>query len=124
MKNTDNQEIKKTLIESFTGTDTHINLSPETSVKIIKQRLAAGNFSCNLWTLNWDDEKIGNMDKLLEKEGIVHCWDEVIDAFLCFNSERDMKDFYTRLRVETPIENLREIAQGKYNSPLINYFKD
>lgn len=40
MESPDNQEIKRTLIESFTGTDTHINLSPELSIKVIKQRLA------------------------------------------------------------------------------------
>lgn len=124
MKNTDNQEIKKTLTELFTGTDVHINLSPETSVKIIKQRLAAGNFSCNLWTIGWTDEKIENADELLTKENVIHCWDELMDSFICFNSERDMKDFYTRLRIETPINKLKEIAESGCNTPLINFFKD
>lgn len=112
------------MMESSDNKEVSVNLSPELTVKIIKQRLAAGNFSCNLWTFNWNDEKIGNVDELLTQEGVVHCWDELMDAFICFGSERDMRDFYTRLRVETSIEKLMEITKSGCNTPLINFFKD
>jgi hypothetical protein len=51
-----------------------------------------------LWTYEHPIEQIKEEDLLLTKEGIVHCYDEVLDAFLCFNTREDMIGFYEKLK--------------------------
>lgn len=117
------QRVKKRIGENVEGRIDYFGLNNEQTINMIKEKLAAGNFSCNFWTFEWDDKEIGLVDRMLTKEGIVHCWDEVMDSFICFKSVEDMKGFYMKLRVETPVEKLKEIAEKGYNTPLIKFFK-
>ena len=117
------QRVKKRIGENVEGRTDYFGLNHKQTINMIKEKLAAGNHSCNFWTFEWDDKEIGLVDRMLTKEGIVHCWDEVMDSFICFKSVEDMKGFYMKLRVETPVEKLKEIAEKGYNTPLIKFFK-
>lgn len=84
---------------------------------MIKDKLKT-NHSCSLWTFEWPDKEIGITDKELTDAGIVHCFDEVMDALVCFQSEQAMKDFYINLKNEMTSEDLEFIKHHNFNTPL------
>ena len=118
------KRIKERIGENVDGRTDYFDLDHKQTINMIKEKLAAGNFSCTFWTFEWGEKQLAQVDEELTKEGIVHCWDEVMDAFVCFNSVEDMKNFYIKLRIETPVEKLREIAEKGYNTPVIKFFKN
>ena len=48
-----------------------------------------------------------------KKNGIVSCFDEVINAFLCFKTKEEMFEFYKGLQKEANMKNLNIEIQEK-----------
>lgn len=97
------------------------DLTPEESIKQIKEGLETA-FSVNLWTYEWPNELIAEVDQQLYDEGIVHCWDEVFDSFVCFRTREEMVNFYYKLRVDATEKQLQDLRDHKYNTPVIKWF--
>jgi hypothetical protein len=123
MENTYTDRIKERIGESVDGREDYFDLTHEESINLIKEKLK-NNFSVNLWTFEWPNEQIAEVDKQLYKENIIHCWDEVFDSFVCFNTEEDMVGFYWKLRKEATDEQLKDLKEHNYNTPVIKWFKD
>ena len=104
------------------GRSDFFDLTPEESIKMIKEKLKE-NFSCNLWTYEWSNEEINIADKELTEAGIIHVYDELMNCINCFKSEEDMKTFYLKLRVEATEEQLNFLKENKYNTPVINWYE-
>lgn len=67
-------------------------VTDEDLIQIIKDALV-DNFSVTIWTYLYPDEQIAETDVWLSAEGIVHYYDEVMEAFNCFRSQEDMDHF-------------------------------
>lgn len=78
--------------EPYEGEKRYYGIPNDVLAKFIKKNLE-GNFSVNLWTFELTEEQIAADEKMLTEAGIVHYYDDVIQAFICFNNETDMKDF-------------------------------
>lgn len=107
----------KEYIGKSDGREDHFNLKKDEIIPLIKDKLKT-NYSCNLWTFEWSNNEIDIADRELTEAGIVHCFDEVMDALVCFQSEEAMEDFYVKLRNEIPPECLENIRRNYYNTPL------
>ena len=104
------------------GRTDFFNLSHMDAIELIKEQLTT-NFCCNLWTLGWSEEELGTVDDELTSAGIVHCYDEVIDSFVCFNSELDMMEFYDKIRQDASEEKLNFLRRHNYNTPVIKFYE-
>ena len=62
----------------------------------IKKHLE-GNYSVTLWTDECPEEQIADNDKALTEAGIVHYHDKIMNGFICFNAEEDMKHFRSEI---------------------------
>lgn len=51
------------------------------------------NFSVTLWTYERSNKEIVELHEVLSEHGIIHYWDEIMDAFNCFKSSDDMDMF-------------------------------
>ena len=116
------EKLKEYIGEPLDDRKDYFNLTEDESIEHIKKNLKTA-FSCNLWTYKWTNAEIGHADERLTKEGIIHVWDEVLDSFVCFNSEKDMKQFYTSLRKTIPEEDLENIKRHNYNTPILHLFE-
>ena len=97
MKETYTQRLQRHLGPREEGEMRIFGLGSKDLISAIKTNLK-NSFCCTLWTYEHPIEQIKEEDILLTKEGIVHCYDEVLDAFLCFNSKEDMIGFYEKLK--------------------------
>ena len=104
------------------GRTDYFHLTHKQSIEMIKEKLNT-NFSCNLWTLEWSDSELRFVDEELTNEGIVHCFDEVLDAFMCFRNETDMKKFYDKLRADASEERLQYLRRQNFNTPIIKWYE-
>lgn len=71
------------------------------------------NFSVTIWTKGWTEEEIIAESRMLEEWRIVWCWDEMMEAFLCFRSEEDMMGFYQKLAEEYPSVEFDFVGKAK-----------
>ena len=97
MEKTYEERLEEHLGPATEGEHRIFGLGETELIATIKENLK-NSFSCTLWTFEHPAEQIREEDELLTREGIVHCYDEVIDAFLCFNSVKDMNKFYLRIQ--------------------------
>jgi hypothetical protein len=104
------------------GRTDYFNLTHKQSIEMIKEGLKT-NFSCNLWTVEWPEFQLKMVDNELTKEGIVHCYDEVFDAFICFRNESDMKGFYDKLRKDASEDDLQYMREHNVNTPVIKWYE-
>ncbi|MBR4589766.1 MAG: hypothetical protein IKO36_03795 [Bacteroidaceae bacterium] len=66
------------------------------------RKVLENNFSVTIYTGGWSVEEKLEEAKMLAREGFSYCWDEVMDAFVCFRSEDDLKNFYLDLKEKMP----------------------
>ena len=107
----------------------HIGPTPEgrtdyfnQSIEMIKEQLKT-KFSCNIWALGWSESELRFVDEELTKESIVHCFDEVLDSFMCFRNETDMKNFYDKIRTDASEERLQYLRRHNFNTPIIKWYE-
>ena len=116
------EQLKEFIGPPQDGRKDFFDLTHEESIAHIKSSLKNA-FSVNLWTYKWPTEQIAEVDKELFDEGIVHCWDEVFDSFVCFNSYEDMLKFYIDLRKQATEEQLQDLREKGYNTPVTRWFE-
>lgn len=97
------EEMNEVLGEPVEGEKRIIIEDPVEVIKYIKEQLKT-SFEVTIWTEGWTAEQIAVECKTLTECGIVNCWDETINAFLCFRNKEDMNSFYERLQKELDIE--------------------
>lgn len=117
------EELKNFIGPAEDGRRDVFNLTPEESFKEIKEGLKTA-FSVNLWTYKWSYEQIAKVDKQLFDEGIAHCWDEIFDSFVCFRTKEEMIEFYRKLRVNATEEQLQDLRDHQYDTPVIRWFDE
>lgn len=71
MEKTYTDRIKERIGESVDGREDYFDLTHEESINLIKEKLK-NNFSVNLWTFEWPNEQIAEVDKQLQ--GSCICW--------------------------------------------------
>ncbi len=103
------------------GRTDYFNLSREECINLTKETLKNA-FSCSVWTLDMNDEEISILDKQLTDNNIIHVFDEVMDCFNCFKSEKDMKFFYKCMN-ELTKEDIKFLKEHNYNTPLLKWFE-
>lgn len=91
------EDMNEVLGEPVDGERREIVEGPEEAVRTIKESLKE-NFSCTVWTHGWTENEKIHESRFLTENGIVHCWDKNMDAFLCFRSTEDLVGFYERLK--------------------------
>lgn len=121
VESTYTERLKEHIGPATEGRTDYFHLTHTQSIEMIKEKLQT-NFSCNLWTLEWPDSELEFVDNELTKEGIVHCFDEVLDSFMCFRTDEDMKNFYDRLRKDASEERLEFLRKHNYNTPIIKWY--
>ena len=122
VENTYTDRVKEFIGPAEEGRTDYFHLTHKQSIDIIKEQLK-DNFSCNLWTLEFSDSELKFIDDELTKEGIVHCFDEVMDSFVCFKTEEDMRSFYDKLRKDSTEERLQFLRKFNYNTPVIKFYE-
>ena len=115
------EELKEFIGPAEEGREDYFNLTPEETLEKIKSGLEKA-FSVNLWTYKWPEEQINETDKQLWKEGITHCFDEVLDAIVCFKSVEDMVGFYHNIRKDMSDEDMQNLKDAGYNTPVLKWF--
>ena len=91
------EEMNEVLGEPIEGERREMVSGADEAIRTIKESLKT-NFSVTVWTRGWTEDEIINESRFLTENGIVHCWDEHIDAILCFRSTEDLVGFYERLK--------------------------
>ena len=121
-KSTYTEKLKKHIGEPQNGRSDYFNLTHEQTIEMIKENLK-DNFSSTLWTLDMGEEQLKYIDESLTKNGIIHCFDEAMDGFICFKNESDMKKFYDDLRKSMSEEDLNKLKKINCNTPLIKWYE-
>ena len=121
-KKTYTDRLKEYIGPATEGRTDYFHLTHKQSIEMIKEQLK-DHFNCNLWTFEWSEDEMKFVDGELTKEGIVHCYDEIMDAFICFRTESEMKGFYDNLRKDAPEERLQWLREHNVNTPVIKFYE-
>lgn len=93
------EEMNEVLGEPIDGERREVVSGADKLLETIKESLKT-NFSCTIWTHGWSEDETIKESRFLTENGIVHCWDKNMNAFLCFRSTEDLVGFYEKLKVD------------------------
>ena len=101
----------------------YFNLTTDQTIELIKNYLKTC-FSCNVWTLEYSKEEIKKLDNELTRNSIVHCYDDIMHSLVCFNSVKEMKDFYDDIRKSLSSEDLNFMIKNNIDSPVVKWYNN